>query len=56
MLTYRCYLLDESDRINSFIEVRSFSDTDATAQAQRHGQLAREPFELWRGRELICRG
>ena len=33
MLTYRCYLLDGSDRIKSFIEVRAFSDAEAIAAA-----------------------
>ena len=56
MLIYRCYLLDETGRIDSFIEVQALSDTDATTQARRHGQSARRPFELWRLRELICRG
>jgi hypothetical protein len=54
MLTYRCYLLDGSDRIKSFIEVRAFSDAEAIAYARQHAQVHRSPFELWRGRQLIC--
>jgi len=50
MLTYRCYLLDGSDRIKSFIEVRAFSDAEAIAYARQHAQVHRSPFELWRGR------
>ena len=55
MLSYRCYLLDERDRIKSFIEMRAFSDEEAIAQARRYARLARSPFELWCGREMICR-
>jgi hypothetical protein len=52
---YRCYLLDESERITSFVELQAFSDEEATAQARRHAQLLRKPFELWRGKEMIFR-
>ncbi len=55
MLSYRCYLLDENDRINSYIQVRALCDAEATILARQFAQLARRPFELWRGRELICR-
>ena len=55
MLSYRCYLLDHSDRITSFIELRALSDADATAEARRYAKLARKPFELWRERQMICR-
>jgi hypothetical protein len=30
------------------------SDADAILEAQRNAKLARKPFELWRGRHLIC--
>jgi len=56
MPLYRCYLLDESDRIKSFFELQALSDAEAIAQAQQRAQGARMPFELWLGRELICRG
>jgi hypothetical protein len=55
MQSYRCYLLDHSDRITSFIELRAVSDADATEEARRYAKLARKPFELWRERQLICR-
>ena len=51
---YRCYLLDASDRINSFIELQAASDAEAIAQASRYAQLVRKPFELWRGHEMVC--
>ena len=56
MLLYRCYLMDESDRITSFIELQAISDAEAILQATRYAQLARKPFELWRGREMVSRG
>jgi hypothetical protein len=55
MLVYRCYLLDESDRIRSFIEVQASTDADAVVQARRLGRFVGTSFELWRGREMICR-
>lgn len=54
--TYRCYLLDESDRIRSFVEVVAPSDAQAVLQAKRCAKDARRPFELWRGHKIICRG
>ena len=56
MVLYRCYLMDESDRINSFIELQAVSDAEAILQATRYAQLARKPFELWCGREVVCKG
>ena len=55
MLSYRCYLLDEDGRINSYIQVRAVCDADATTLARQFAQLAGRPFELWRGHEFICR-
>jgi hypothetical protein len=55
MMSYRCYLLDERDRIKSFIELQALSDAEAATQARHYAKLARRPFELWRGHELICR-
>src|SRR4030095_1368034 len=55
MQSYRCYLLDESDHITSYIQLRAVSDANAIAEARRYARLACKPFELWRGRQLICR-
>jgi hypothetical protein len=55
VLSYRCYLLDGSDRITSFIELTDVSDANAILQARKYAQLARKPFELWRGHQIICR-
>ena len=55
MLAYRCYFLDERDRIRSFVELQAPSDAVATALAKNHPKHARRPFELWRGRVMICR-
>jgi len=41
MPLYRCYLLDESDRIKSFFELQALSDAEAIAQAQQRAQGAR---------------
>jgi len=54
MLSYRCYLLDQSDRITSYIALRAISDADAIVEARQYARLARKPFELWRGPQLIC--
>ena len=55
MLVYRCYLLDEFDRIKAFVELSAFGDAEAIAQAQQDDRLARKVFEMWRGREMIYR-
>ena len=55
MLIYRCYLLDEFDRIKAFVELSALADTEAIAQAQKDPRLARKVFEVWRGREMIYR-
>ena len=55
MLVYRCYLLDEFDRIKAFVELSAFGDAEAIAQAQQDDRLARKVFEVWRGREMIYR-
>lgn len=54
-MSYRCYLLDDSDRISSFVELQALSDADAILQARRYAHLVRKAFELWRGRQVICR-
>jgi len=53
MLTYRCYLLDESGGIKNFVEVYAFGDAEAITEAQRHPLLASRVFEVWRGLEMI---
>jgi len=53
-MTYRCYLLDERDRISSVFEIRASSNADAIQQARSYAHEAREPFELWHGHALIC--
>jgi hypothetical protein len=55
MLTYRCYLLDESGRIKDFVAVSAFGDAEAIAQAQGDPRLTQRVFEVWRGREMIYR-
>jgi hypothetical protein len=54
-MSYRCYFLDESDHITNYVELHESSDEDAIGHARRLAQLARKPFELWCGRQLICR-
>jgi hypothetical protein len=53
---YRCYLLDDFDRITSFIALKTASDADAITLAKRYAAFNRKPFELWRGRQVVCRG
>ena len=55
MLVYRCYLLDEFDRIKAFVELSALGDAEAIALAQRDPRLGRGVFEVWRGREMIHR-
>ena len=55
MQTFRCYVLDEFDRIKAFVELSAVSDAEAIAQAERDPRLARKVFEVWRGREVIYR-
>ena len=55
MLIYRCYLLDEFDRIKAFVQLSAFGDAEAIAQAEQDPRLARRVFEVWRGREMIYR-
>jgi hypothetical protein len=53
MRTYRCYFLDDSDRIKSFVELHAPSDEKAIAQARRRGRASGRPVEVWRGNEMI---
>ena len=55
MQCYRVYLLDNSNRIKSFIEVDARSDMDAITQAARHGRIRCMPVEVWRGADMIYR-
>jgi hypothetical protein len=55
MLSYRCYLLDQSDRITSYIALRAISDADAIGKPGNMRDWPASPFELWRGPQLICR-
>jgi hypothetical protein len=53
MPSYRCYLLDYCGRIHTFIELQAGSDAVAVDRAKAFAQLAGQPFELWRGTEMI---
>ena len=55
MLTYRCYLLDESGGIKDFVEVSAFDDSDAIKEVRQNSHLASRMFEVWRGVEMIYR-
>jgi hypothetical protein len=55
MLLYRCYLFDNFDRIRDFVEIRARSDPEAAAHARRHVGSGGKAFELWRGKNFICR-
>jgi hypothetical protein len=53
MASYRCYLLDHRDSIQTFIELQAESDDSAVERAKAFAKLARQPFELWRGSDMI---
>jgi hypothetical protein len=55
MVVYRCYFIDESDRIRSFVEIVALTDSDATSQARMHARSRNKAFELWRGAKFVCR-
>ena len=53
MLYYRCYVLDDADRITSFTELVCCSNEDAIEEAKRYAKLIGKRVEVWRGREMI---
>jgi hypothetical protein len=55
MLLYRCYLLDESDRIRNFVEIQALTDTEATSQARMQLASRCNVFELWCRDRFVCR-
>ena len=55
MRSYRCYLLDDADRIKSFVELQASSDEEAIAQCKQHGKVSGKPVEIWRGNNMLYR-
>lgn len=53
MPSYRCYLLDHRAKITDFIELQAESDEAAIGHAREYADLARRPFELWRGSYMV---
>jgi hypothetical protein len=51
MLSYRCYLLNESGGIANVVILQAPSDAEALVLANYNMQ--NRPYELWRGREVI---
>jgi hypothetical protein len=53
MPSYRCYLLDYRDRIHTFIELQADTDDGAVERAREFAKLSGQPFELWRGSNMV---
>lgn len=56
MAQYRCYLLDGSGRIVKSEEIDAPTDEDAIALCrERLADHNSHAFELWRGRDRLCK-
>jgi hypothetical protein len=56
MAHYRCYLLDGRGKITKSEDLEAAGDEDAVARARElAGRQDSHAFELWRGRERLCK-
>ena len=56
MLTYRCYLLDERDHINSFIEVSAFSERTRSGKPDNTRSQPAGPSNCGAGAKWSAKG